>query len=199
MTKLDFLLSLHEKLLHLPQDDVEERLNFYCEMIEDHIEEGLSEEDAVSAVGSIDKIAEQIANEISNQHISTELLKSKRKLRPLEIVLLILGSPLLISLLLAVFAVIISLYITMWSLNISLWAVFGSFAGCVLGGLSTSVVFFITKNNIAGIACICVALVCAGLSIFLFYGCKAATKGAARLTKIISKSILKCFMRKENS
>lgn len=47
MTKIKFLLSPHNKLAGLPQDEVEERLNFYSEMIEDRIEEGLSEEKTV--------------------------------------------------------------------------------------------------------------------------------------------------------
>ena len=50
MTKIKFLLSLHDKLSGLPQDEVEERLNFYSEMIEDRIEEGFSEEDALKCV-----------------------------------------------------------------------------------------------------------------------------------------------------
>ena len=57
MTKLKFLLSLHDKLSDLPQNEVEERLSFYSEMIEDRMEEGVSEEEAVSARGSVDEIA----------------------------------------------------------------------------------------------------------------------------------------------
>ena len=37
MTKLKFLLSLHERLRDFPQDEVEERLGFYSEMIEDRV------------------------------------------------------------------------------------------------------------------------------------------------------------------
>ena len=64
MTKLQFLLALHDKLAGLPRNEVEERLNFYSEMIEDRMEDGLSEEEAVAAVGSIDEIAEQITADI---------------------------------------------------------------------------------------------------------------------------------------
>lgn len=39
MTKLQFLMALHEKLSGLPRE--EERLSFYSEMIEDRMEEGL--------------------------------------------------------------------------------------------------------------------------------------------------------------
>jgi UV DNA damage endonuclease len=39
MTKLNFLFELREKLKGLPQNEIDERLNFYSEMIEDMVEE----------------------------------------------------------------------------------------------------------------------------------------------------------------
>ena len=44
MTKINFILLLSEKLKNLPEKEVEERLSFYSEMIEDRMEEGFSEE-----------------------------------------------------------------------------------------------------------------------------------------------------------
>ena len=65
MTKVKFLMLMHEKLAGLPRDEVEERLTFYCEMIDDRIEEGLTEEEAVAAVGSVEEISAQITSELS--------------------------------------------------------------------------------------------------------------------------------------
>ena len=48
MTKQAFLAALGERLVGLPQKDIEERLTFYSEMIDDRMEEGLSEEEAVA-------------------------------------------------------------------------------------------------------------------------------------------------------
>lgn len=78
MTKLQFLLSLHNKLSGLPQNEIEERLNFYSEMIEDRIEDGLSEEEAVSEIGTVDEIAEQIVSDIPLTKIVKEKIKPKR-------------------------------------------------------------------------------------------------------------------------
>ena len=61
MTKFKFLATLQDRLAGLPREEVDERLRFYCEMIEDRMEEGLSEEEAVAAVGSVDEIVSQIA------------------------------------------------------------------------------------------------------------------------------------------
>ena len=92
MTKHEFLLSLQNRLSGLPQDDVEERLTFYCEMIEDRMEEGLSEEEAVSAIGSVDEIAAQIVADIPLAKIAKVKIRSKGRLKAWEIVLLVLGS-----------------------------------------------------------------------------------------------------------
>ena len=51
MRKQEFLVQLRKGLSGLPQDEIEERLTFYEEMLDDRIEEGLSEEQAVLAVG----------------------------------------------------------------------------------------------------------------------------------------------------
>ena len=59
MRKQEFLAKLRKGLSGLPQDDIEERLIFYSEMIEDRKEEGLSEEEAVAAIGSVDEIVAQ--------------------------------------------------------------------------------------------------------------------------------------------
>ena len=56
MNKQEFLAGLQKGLSGLPQEDVEERLTFYGEMLDDRMEEGLSEEEAVAAAGSVEEI-----------------------------------------------------------------------------------------------------------------------------------------------
>lgn len=198
MTKLKFLLSLHEKLSGLPQDEVEERLNFYSEMIEDRMEEGLSEEEAVSAVGSVEEIAAQIATDIPPTKIAKEKIKPKRKLKAWEITLLAIGSPLWFSLLIAGLAVIFSLYAALWAVIVGFWAVFASTVGCAISGIA-GIGFALGGNTLTGIAIIGAGIVCSGLSIFLFFGCKAATMGAVQFTKTILIGIKKGLIRKEKA
>lgn len=196
MNKQDFIDNLRARLSGLPKDDVEERLDFYSEMIEDRIEEGLSEDEAVSAVGSPHEVASQILSEIPLSKIVKEKIKTKRNLHAWEIVLLAVGSPIWLSLLIVAFAVILSLYAVIWSVIVSLWAVFASLIGCAFGGVAAGVIFFIMGNVFSGIATIGAAFVCAGLSIFMFFGCRAATMGAALLTKKIVLGIKNCFVKK---
>ena len=49
MNKQEFLSLLRRELSGLPQGDIEERVGFYAEMIDDRMEEGLTEEEAVEA------------------------------------------------------------------------------------------------------------------------------------------------------
>lgn len=197
MKRLDFLLQLRERLSCLPQSDTEERLTFYNEMIDDLMEEGLSEQEAVAQIGNVDEIVSQILQDTPLSTLVKERIKPKQRMKAWQILLLAVGSPLWFSLLTAAFAVAISLYAVLWVLVICLWAVFAAVAACALGGLVGGGIFAATGNRLAGIATIGAAIVCAGVAIFLFCGCKAATKGAARLTGKIISATKRCFMKKE--
>lgn len=199
MTKLQFLLALHEKLAGLPRNEVEERLNFYSEMIEDRMEDGITEEEAVAAVGSLDDIAAQITADIPLVKIVKEKIKSKRRMKALNVILLAVGSPIWVSLLIAAVAVVFSLYVSLWAVVISLWAVFASFVvGCV-GALTFGIGYCMSANLPAGLVLIAAGCICAGLAIFLFYGCKIATKGTARLAKSIVLAVKKSFTKREGA
>lgn len=194
MTKIKFLLLLNEKLSGLPQNEIEDRLGFYGEMIEDRIEEGMLEEDAVAAIGNVDEIADQIISEVPLVKIAKEKVKPKRRLKAWEIVLLVVGSPIWFSLLIAVFAVAISLYVSVWALIISLWSVFASLVGIALYGI---VAALLNHASTAGLAFNGAGIACLGLAIFMFIGCKALTKAILLFTKKTVLTIKKRLIKKE--
>ena len=197
MNKQEFLFKLHKGLLVLPQDDIEERITFYSEMIDDRMEEGLSEEEAVCEIGDAGEIAAQIIADTPLTKLVKEKTKPKKRLKTWEIVLLVLGSPIWFSLLISAIAVLLSLYVSLWAVIISLWAVFVSFIACAIGGIASGIVFISIGNALSGATMIGAGLVCAGLSILTFYGCKAATKGSLILTKKLALAIKNCFIKKE--
>ena len=98
MNKQEFLSVLRKGLSGLPQDDIEERLTFYSEMLDDRIEEGLSEEAAVAAIGDAEEVVRQAVADIPLAKIAKERIRPKRRLKAWEIVLLALGSPIWLSL-----------------------------------------------------------------------------------------------------
>lgn len=199
MNKSEFLVKLGNGLSGLPKKDIEERLNFYNEMIEDRIEEGISEEEAVAAIGSADEIASQIIADTPFVKIAKERIKPKRRLTVLEIIFLVLGSPIWLSLLIALFAVVFSLYVSLWAVIISLWAVFGSLIASAVGVVLAGIILAINGKAFSGVALISAGLVIGGLSIFAFYGCEFATKGIVIFTKKTAVLIKNRFVKKEEA
>lgn len=200
MRKQEFMDDLRSRLSALPSPELDERLSFYEEIINDRMEEGLSEEEAVAATGSADEIAEQIIGDIPITTIVKEKIKPKRRLKAWEIVLLVLGSPIWVPLLVIVpLSVAISLFAALWSVTVALWSVFVSVAASAVGVCVFGVGLACAGQAAAGLAMVGAGLVCAGLSVFLFFGCKAATKGTALLTKKSVPGVKKLFFRKETA
>ena len=197
MTKQEFIEALRTRLSGLPQKEAEERIGFYIEMIDDRIEEGLTEAEAVFAVGSVDDIAAQILSEPEMAKATSEKPKEKKKLSPTIIVLLILGAPVWLSLAVAAFSVIISLYAVLWSVIISLWSAFGSLAYMAIASIPWGICYIAGVGAMSGIAMIGAGLFCAGLSIFFFFGCRAITNGTVSLTKKAVLFIVNLFRKKE--
>ena len=174
MTKLEFISALRGKLNKFPIEEVEERINFYSEIIDDNIEDGHTEEEAVSKLGSVDEIARQIASEIPLAKIVKHNAKPKRSLKTWEIVLLIALSPIWFSLLIGLFAGVISVYAVLWSGIICIWAVAGAL--CVVGSLSAigGVVLSFIKGT-EGAIILGLGLFSLGLGIFMVFASKIIT------------------------
>ncbi len=197
MNKETFLAELKRGLSGLPQNDADERLSFYGEMIDDRMEEGLSEEEAVAGIGPVDEIVAQTVAEIPLAKLVKENVGPRRPLRVWEVVLLVLGFPLWFSLLAAAAAVVLALYIVIWALIVSLWAIEAALWACALAGIAGGVVCMILGRTASGAALLGAGLFCAGLSIFFFAACLAATRGILRLTRKAAPVVKTRLARKE--
>ena len=199
MNKQEFLADLRNALSGLPQDDIEESVAFYGEMIDDRMEEGISEEEAVAGVGNINEIKTQIVADIPLPKLVKEKVKPKRALRIWEIVLIVLGFPVWFPLLAAAGVIVLSLYIVVWALIISLWAIEISLWACVLCGIAAAIVYFVKGNMLPALMMLGTVFFLAGLSIFMFFGCVEASKGILKLTKKAGVAFKSMFIRKENA
>ena len=198
MTKQEFLDSLRNSLSGLPREDAEERLSFYDEMIDDRMEEGLTEEEAVAGLGTADQIADQILADIPLTRLVKERIKPKRSLRAWEIVLLVLGFPVWFPILIALAAVAFSVYVVIWSVIVSLYAVDLALAVTALAAVALGVSRIFQGRLAEAAAWIGGGFVCAGLAVLLFLGCNQAAKGAVVLTKKIGKWIKSLFVRRKD-
>ena len=199
MTKLEFLKALENRLSGLPKEDIEKSVDYYREIIDDRIEDGVSEEEAVAAVGTLDEIASNILTETPLPKLIREKVAPKRALRVWEIVLIILGSPIWLSLLVAAAAVVFSVYIVLWSAVIVLYAVVISFGAGAVAGLFGLVYLCASGNIVCGTLFAGMGLMCAGLAILMFFGSNLAAKGIAVLGKKIWLGIKFCFVGKEEA
>ncbi|MCD7888557.1 MAG: DUF1700 domain-containing protein [Oscillospiraceae bacterium] len=195
----EFLEKLRLRLSGIPQVDADERVSFYSEMIDDRIEEGLTEEQAVAELGSVDEIATQILSEVPLTAIVKEKVKPNRALRLGEIILLILGSPIWLSLLLALFAVIVSVYVTIWSVIVAIWAVDFSFAVVAVSGIFSLFVFSAMGKVVSGIAMLGVGIAFVGITILGFLICLWVTKAIIWATKWVFLKIKSGLIRKETA
>ncbi len=176
----------HEK--GLSQQEFADRLSVVRQTVSKW-EKGLSNPDSDMLV----RIAEVLDTTVSALLEKEEADKGKeahtedkkpRRLGALEIVLLVLGSPIWFSLLIAAVSVIISLYAVLWSLIVAVWSVFGAFVSCGFGFTVGGIIIALTNNPAAGTALFGGGLFLLGLSIFTFFGALATTNGAVWLSKL---------------
>ena len=73
----------------------------------------------------------------------------------------------------------------------------GAIAVCAVGSVPVCVVLAARGGIAGGLAILAAGFVCAGLSIFLFYRCREATRGVWALTKKITIGIKNGLIRKE--
>ncbi len=168
----DFLIQLKERISHLPASEVARVLSYYSEMIQDRMEDGMSEDVAIISLGKIEDIVATIEDEVPLSAIVKEKVqkqveeKSKmsteRKL--LIALLLIITSPIWIGLIGGIIGIIVGL----WGAYIG---VIGAYLGCTLflgiGSLLSGIFSFITFDLFKAIAHIGLGLVGIGGFILL--------------------------------
>ena len=194
MTKQKFLENLKAALLEINDHDVDERISFYSEMIDDLIDEGTPEDKAVAKVGPIKKIIDETIQTIPIFELVKRKVKKSPHIPAWGIALIAIGLPIWIALAASAFAIFISLLATMWSVVISLWAVLLSFGVGAIAGLLGGIALIFTDAPLVGLMAVGAGFALSGLSIFMFYACKFVTKGAAVLSKMAFLAIKKAFI-----
>ncbi len=193
MNKQDFLAAIRENLNDMPEDDIATSLDYYEEMLNERMESGMTEEEAIRDMESVDEITSQILAERPLARVIKENIKEKMKpsrtLKVWEIVLIVLGSPLWISLLaaglailLALVIVALSLYMVAWTLVGVLWIVMASIGLSAVAAIGAGFACLFTGKGMMALLCFGTGLLCAGLAILMYFLALLATKGLAKGT-----------------
>ena len=196
MNKEQFMTALRDRLSVLPQDEMEGRAAFCEEMIDNRIREGMTEEEAVNAVGTVDQIAEQALSEIPLSRFVRGKVRPKRKLRGWEIILLVLGSPVWIPLVAAALVVLLAVYIVIWAFVICVFAVDLSFAAGAVISVLSAIQYFMLGKTAGACFMLGVGSVLAGLSILVLFAGIRIARGTVKLGKRILIMIKSFFIRK---
>ena len=123
MTKADFLQLLERALAQLPEEERRANLEYYSELLDDMLEEGMTEAEATAKLGSPSQIAQNILQEVPLGKLVSTRMKPKSGWTPLAIVLAVVGSPVWVPLLLAGVAVVLALFVSIWALGFAAVAV----------------------------------------------------------------------------
>ena len=129
MRKDEFLSSLERLLRSLKREERNKFLSYYSEMIDDYMEDGCGEEEAVERIGSPGEIAQEILTDREERPAKP----TPAWLRVGVIVLLILGSPLWGSLVLAALCCALAAVILVLSAYVVIWCI-----PVIFGALSVS-------------------------------------------------------------
>ena len=116
MTKADFLQLLERALSQLSEEERRANLEYYSELLDDMLEEGMTEAEATAKLGSPAAIAESILQEMPLSKLVSTRMKPKSGWTPLAIILAVVGSPVWVPLLLAGVAVVAALFVSIWAL-----------------------------------------------------------------------------------
>ncbi len=190
MTRNEFITSLKARLSGIPENERQKALDWYSELICDRMEE-MPEEDAVSGIGTVDEIADEI---ISQYRQNTTTVQSggtepQAKTSPdkgvntaLMIFAVIVLSPIWAPLLVVGLSLALVAVVLVWCAVVTVGAMLVSAAAVGVVGLFYGFWALFVINPAYGLLVLGTALVAAGLTLALIPLIVVTVKGAVRFT-----------------
>lgn len=194
MYKNEFLTALREQLVGLPKEDIEERISFYEEMINDRIDEGKSEEEAVADIGTVDEVVKEIAGDTKLVTLVKHKMTPKRSLRGWEIAIIIGSFPFWLPIVIVSFVLALVGFILLWTLVIVSYTV--ETALWVSSAVSAFSFVMSAINGTPNFLMLGMSIMAAGGAILMIFACFGSTKLTIGLTKRMMIGIKSAFIRK---
>ena len=191
MNRAEFMEVLRKELVPLKKDETEKFINYYEEIIDDYLEDGLREDEVIEKIGNPKVIARNILSE--QDHVDNKVPLTNSKI--INIILLILGFPLWGSLLLAGLMLILSGLIIIWCIPFTAGV---SALGFFAAGLWSIVVspFMMADVLSVGVVQLGVGLGTLGVSFLLAMVTLNLSKKFTRFTKELGLKLYKLFNRR---
>lgn len=189
MTKNEFTRELKGRISHLPKSERRRILTYYYEMISERMEDGMSEAEAIAALGNLDELFSEYAPAPKEPNRGV-------RLRGWHIVMLIVGSPLWISLVAALLCIMLAFYIVIWALVICFYAVFAALAACGFAFTMASFIVLFTGGAPYFFMFFGAGAFLSGLAVMWFVVCNFFAKAMAKVTGKTAKGVFRFFFKK---
>ncbi|MCR2038029.1 DUF1700 domain-containing protein [Adlercreutzia caecimuris] len=181
MNKQEYLAQLRAALACLPEGEIEESVAFYTEMIDDRVADGLTEEEATAQLDDPKAAARAIIADLPV--VPRTVVRTKQRNRVLYWTLVILGSPLWLTLLFAAGMLVLAGLLTIWCLILGLWLLAaGLLAGGPLG-IGVCLWALAVGQPAYGVFELGSGLLCFGLGLFCLHGAVAASKTLMQVSR----------------
>ncbi len=195
MNKQEYLSAIRMRIPKMPTEDMERFIAYYSEMIDDRVEDGMTEEEAVASMDAPDEAVDQILADTPLTKIVKQKMKPTHRLRAWEIVLLVLGSPVWIPLLLAAGILVLSMVVVVFSLLLTFYAVVVTVAVAGIAGTLAVIPFLMISNIPAAVFMLGCGFAGVGLTILFVVAVKPVTIGFWNLCKAAVSGIKRKFVR----
>lgn len=201
MTKIAFLTQLSHRLAQLPEHEIKKTCSFYAESIEDRKEDGMSEEEAVASLGSIDRIVSEVLADTPITALIQHRLKESHKKsnhQKIWMILAICGLPFWLPLAAGVAITVFAVYVTIWVMIASLY-VFE--LALIIGGISIipGMILCMQQNVATGGALIGIGLASIGLCLMTIKPLLEGSKQLIGLSRAFARKVKTRLISKKES
>lgn len=195
MNKQEFLDALRSQLDWLSDSEKQKTEQFYSEMIDDRMEDGMSEQEAVESLGSIDDIIEEIKKNMSDQPAAPAQTQAdtaeKSSGKAPWVVLAICGFPVWLPLAIAAFSILFAIYISILAVTASLFVATVCLAVAAFAAVLCGIIACFTVGFAPGLALIGSGIAIAGLFIMLVKPMWWVCRETVMLIPKLSKKLFK--------
>jgi len=178
MTKTEYMKKLRRALRQVKAEERGKSLAYFGEVIDDRMEDGISEQDAINELESVEAAAERIVAEAKAQG----QIKLRRSLW--EIALIVLGFPLWFPLTLTIAVVVLTVYGLVWVIIAVLFIVSAALGVSGVAGL-IGLFMLLGSNAATAFAVLGLGLACAGLGVAVFIPALYIAKAYAAATPVM--------------
>lgn len=196
MNKGAFLYRLREKLSGLPQDDIEERLLYYGEVIDNRMAEGMSEESAVASLGSMEEISSHVISEIPLNRFVMRRVGRENGGSSGRIWLAVLTFPIWLPLIITAFALVFSVYVTLWVLLISIYCVVLAFAVVAVVSIPVAILLMLSGKVAGAVFALGAGMMMGGLTLIMFVISRGLGRGIIGITRHFANWVKSLFVKK---